>query len=208
MMKFNTKRLKALGACSDAVKVYAQWQETDIEVIFESLIDGSEAFTQAVGAASKLNDNEIDVGERVRLQWGNWLMVRVLPYKDAARYAVFAAEQVLNIFETKYLEDKRPRKAIEAAKAWLENDTPETRNAVATAATVAYTCACACAAAAADAADAAAAAADAAAAAAAFAAAATAAAAYAYAAAYDAAYDAAAKLQQKILRYGMTLLGK
>ena len=36
--------------------------------------------------------------------------------------AIFAAESVLHIFETKYPDDKRPRKAIEAAKAYVTGD--------------------------------------------------------------------------------------
>ena len=36
--------------------------------------------------------------------------------------AIFAAESVLHIFEMKHPDDKRPRKAIEAAKAYLKGD--------------------------------------------------------------------------------------
>ena len=39
--------------------------------------------------------------------------------KDNARLAIFAAEQVLPIFEKEYPEDPRPRKAIEAAKEYV-----------------------------------------------------------------------------------------
>jgi hypothetical protein len=48
--------------------------------------------------------------------------------------AVFFAEGVLPIFEKEYPEDKRPRKAIEAAKAWIVNPCRETANAAADAA--------------------------------------------------------------------------
>jgi len=44
-------------------------------------------------------------------------------------YAIFAAEQVLGIYEKKYPEDGRPRKAIEAAKAWIKNPFEETKKA-------------------------------------------------------------------------------
>ena len=43
--------------------------------------------------------------------------------ENAVRFAVFCAEQSLPIFETRFPEDKRPRAAIEAAKAWLQNPT-------------------------------------------------------------------------------------
>jgi hypothetical protein len=47
---------------------------------------------------------------------------------DSVALAVFAAEQVIGIFEKEYRDDDRPRKAIEAAKRYLEN--PTDRNAV------------------------------------------------------------------------------
>jgi hypothetical protein len=44
-------------------------------------------------------------------------------------FAVLCAESVLNIFETKYPNDKRPRKAIEAAKKYLKTKTPAAAHA-------------------------------------------------------------------------------
>jgi hypothetical protein len=43
--------------------------------------------------------------------------------------AVFFAEGVLPIFEKEFPEDKRPREAVEAAKAWIVNPCRETANA-------------------------------------------------------------------------------
>ena len=51
-----------------------------------------------------------------RLDWANWVIVRVMTYDQSVSYAVFAAEQVIDIYEKKYPDDKRPREAIEAAK--------------------------------------------------------------------------------------------
>jgi hypothetical protein len=70
--------------------------------------------------------------------WANWLVVRVLDRPGYIRYAIFAAEQVIEIFEKKYPEDKRPRKAIESARAVLANDTKETRAAAYAAYDAAY----------------------------------------------------------------------
>ena len=56
-----------------------------------------------------------------RLDWANWVICRVFDKPNKVRYAIFAAEQVIHLFEKKYPNDKRPRKAIEAAKTWLEN---------------------------------------------------------------------------------------
>jgi hypothetical protein len=44
-------------------------------------------------------------------------------------WAADCAEHVLPVFETKYPEDDRPRKAIEAARAWVANPTDANRNA-------------------------------------------------------------------------------
>ena len=120
-----------------------------------------------------------------------WLMARLLDRPGKIAWAIFSAEQVIEIYEKRYPGNKAPRNAIEAAKAVLQNDSPESREAARVArraadATYAYA-AYAAAYAAADAADAAAYAADAA----------------------DAA-DAASRREMRIriLEYGITLLEK
>ena len=62
-----------------------------------------------------------------RLDWANWLITRIMTSPQYLAYAIFSAEQVLDICEKKYPNDKRPRLAIEAVKAVLENDTVENR---------------------------------------------------------------------------------
>ncbi len=52
-----------------------------------------------------------------------------MTYKQYVSYAVFAAEQVLDIFENKYPDDKRPRKAIQAAKKCIKNPSKENKKA-------------------------------------------------------------------------------
>jgi hypothetical protein len=122
--------------------------------------------------------------ESNKLDWANWLIVRVMERKQYLAYAIFAAEQVLDTYEKKYPYDKRPRLAIEAAKKVLENDIEKNR---ADAYADAYAAAAAAAYAAAADADAYAAAAD------------------AYAAAAAAARK---KMKLKILNYGIKLLEK
>jgi hypothetical protein len=58
--------------------------------------------------------------------------------KERASLAIKCAEMVLYIFEKKYPNDKRPRKAIEAAKKCLANPTKENKKVAADAATDAY----------------------------------------------------------------------
>ena len=74
-----------------------------------------------------------------RYDWTNWLLVRLMSLEQKRKYAIFAAQQVLDIFEAKYPDDERPRKAIEAAAIVVENNTKENRSAAAAAASAAYT---------------------------------------------------------------------
>jgi len=50
-------------------------------------------------------------------EWTKW---------DSVELAVYAAELVIGIFEKQHPDDKRPRQAIEAARAWLEDPNTKT----------------------------------------------------------------------------------
>ena len=187
-MKITTEWLTQKHACSQGIAWFAAQPESDGAAVMKKLIAED------------------------RSDWANWLICRLFDRRQRKLYAVFAAEQVLDIFEKKYPDDKRPRLAIAAARACIDDDSAA---AAANAANAAYH--------AIDAAYAAAAAANAANAAyhaidAAYAAAAAAYAAYhAIDAAYAAANAAAAatyaayaaadrnKMKKKILKYGQTL---
>ncbi len=136
-----------------------------------------------------------------RLDWANWLIVRCMEYKQYVSYAIFAAEQVIDIYEKRYPNDIKPRNAINAAKKCLNDPSIKNKKSAYAAA---FAAAAAYAAYAADAAAAAAFAADAADAADA--------AAYAADAAADAADAAAADVRKemklKIIKYSIKLLGK
>tara|TARA_R100000656_G_scaffold99611_1_gene72277 strand:- start:44 stop:469 length:426 start_codon:yes stop_codon:yes gene_type:complete len=54
--------------------------------------------------------------------------------KQNIKLAIYSAELVLHLFEKKYPQDKRPRKAIAAAKKCLKSNTEENRSAAAHAA--------------------------------------------------------------------------
>ena len=69
-----------------------------------------------------------------RFDWANWLIVRHMTYKQYVSYAVFAAEQVIEIYEKKCPDDDRPRKAIEAAKKCIENPSAKNKAAAGAAA--------------------------------------------------------------------------
>lgn len=73
----------------------------------------------------------------------NWSEMRVANawkwvQKDSVELAVFAAELVIDIFERKYPNNKRPRKALKAAKAWLKNPNAITASVAYTAQSFAY----------------------------------------------------------------------
>ena len=67
-----------------------------------------------------------------RGDWWLWLASSYDVDLDKPRLVTFAAdcaERDLPIFEARYPEDLRPRKAIEAARAWIACPTPETSDA-------------------------------------------------------------------------------
>ena len=66
-----------------------------------------------------------DLMEEKQWDYFRWLVVRVMSHAQKVEWAVFSAEQVIDIFEKKYPNDQRPRKAIQAAKDWLCNPSVE-----------------------------------------------------------------------------------
>ena len=90
-------------------------------------------------------DEEIDPEELIsrliaeaRLNWANWTICRIFTDEQKIKYVIFAAEQALHLFEEKYPNDDRPRKAIEATKACLKSSTEENKQAAAEAAEAAW----------------------------------------------------------------------
>ena len=106
MQNITKEWLKENKACSEGVK---WWEDNgskkDAVTVLRSLLESD------------------------HFQWANWTIVRLMDRKQKIQYAIFAAEQVLDIFEKKYPKDDRPRKAIEAARKVLEADTQENRKA-------------------------------------------------------------------------------
>ena len=64
-----------------------------------------------------------------KYDWANWLIVRLMNERQKVQYTIFAAELVLEHFEEHHPEDKRPRKAIEAARAYLKRPNEKTKSA-------------------------------------------------------------------------------
>jgi hypothetical protein len=190
-MKVTKENLKKHRACSEG---------TEYALANLKNLDGPEAIKELIK-----ND---------KLDWANWGITRLLDKTGRVKYVIYAAKQVIKIYEDKYPNDKRPREAIKAAEQYIKNPTKENAHAAKAAAKAAAHAAKAAAKAADHAAD------NAAAYAAAYAAAHAAHAAYAAdnAAAYAAAYAAyaasaahaasAAAMKTKIIKYGVRLLNK
>ena len=104
MKNLNMKKFKEMSPCMEGYEFVLSLKTTDLRTIFDAL-----------------NNHN--------LEWSNWLITRLFNRKDRIRYAIFAARQVLEIFEKKCLEDLRPRQAIEAAIVCIENNTKKTRAA-------------------------------------------------------------------------------
>ena len=63
--------------------------------------------------------------------WSEMRVVRAWEWtkEDSVSLAIYAAELVIGNYENKYPNDDRPRKAIEAAKAWLKDPSEANRSA-------------------------------------------------------------------------------
>ena len=96
-MKITIKKLKDLKTCNEAAEEFINKWPKSIDLI------------DVIKRLIKINDYK-------HLQWANWLIARCMTYKQYVGYAVYAAKQVLSIFEKKYPNDKRPRKTIKATK--------------------------------------------------------------------------------------------
>ena len=73
-----------------------------------------------------------------RFNDANWLLTKLMDKNQCIKYAIFAAKQVLHIFEEKYPKDDRPRKAIEAAENYLKDPSENNKKAAYDAAYAAY----------------------------------------------------------------------
>jgi hypothetical protein len=104
-MKITGRWLGEQDACDDVREWFAERTfVSDIDVIEQLIADGM-------------------------LRWANWTIVRIMDRPQCLAYAVFAAQQVIGLFEREYPTDKRPRQAIDAALEVLAEDTPERRAA-------------------------------------------------------------------------------
>ncbi len=101
------------NVCQEGVQWFCAQTEVDVKKIIIKLI----------------NENKLD--------WANWLLSKLLSPRQRVQYAVFAAKQVLPLFEKEFPKDSRPRKAIEAAERVLSLKEEDAAEAAAEAASAA-----------------------------------------------------------------------
>ena len=101
--------LTELNACAVGMRWFKAQKETDSSKVLEKLLAED--------------------------QWDyfRWLAVRLMDKPQCVQWAIYCAEQVIGIYEKKYPDDVRPRKAIEAAKAYLANPCDATKKAASSA---------------------------------------------------------------------------
>ena len=109
-MKLTKKWLQEQLACQSGIDWFVAQKETDGVKVVNKLV----------------RQDEFD--------WANWLIVRIMSYKQYVSYGVYAAEQVIKDYEKAYPADDRPRKAIEAAKKCINNPSEENKSAARSAA--------------------------------------------------------------------------
>lgn len=64
-----------------------------------------------------------------KLEWANWLIVRIMDSKQQCNYAIYMAEQGIDLYEKQFPNDKRPRRVIKTVKTYLKEPTKENKNA-------------------------------------------------------------------------------
>ena len=105
-MKITVDFLKSIGACSNAIEEFEKHGDCELIDLLQEMIK-----------------------KKYRLSWANWLIARCMNYKQYVSYGVYGAESVIKIYEKEYPENKRPRKAIQAAKRCLINPSNKNKNA-------------------------------------------------------------------------------
>ena len=108
-MKLTARWLQKNKACREAADWVEKQSDKDELVLFEKCL------------AEK------------RFGWAGWWLVRRLSLSDKRRYAIYSAEQVLSFFEDKHPNDKRPRRALAAARKCLKAPTKKNKDAAAAA---------------------------------------------------------------------------
>lgn len=104
--KVTVKWLKKWDACKDGIEWFERQEETDPGKLIGKLIGIKE------------------------YSYINYSLVQLLNRKQKIEYAIYAAQQIIEIYEKEYPEDDGPRKTLETAKLYIYKNTEKSRLAV------------------------------------------------------------------------------
>ena len=94
-MKITLKMLEDMGACVDGKEWFIKSKKRTLKSIIPAL----------------LKENHAD--------YARWLLSRLMTQPQRVLWACYSVELIAPLFEKQCPNDKRPRKAIAAARAWL-----------------------------------------------------------------------------------------
>ena len=106
-MKITLKQLTEWSACKEGVELFKSKCGESVDL-------------------KKFAKIAISLG---KFDYAWWTIKHLLKKEQSVKIAIYTAEKVIDVFEKKYPNDDRPRKAIEAAKAWLKEPTETNRAA-------------------------------------------------------------------------------
>ena len=95
------------------MKITKKWLEEKRACCSENDMDRAEK--ELKGDVKLITDTLL---KEDRFNDANWLLTKLMNKKQCVEYAVFAAKQVLGVFEKKHPNDKKPRKAAAYAYAY------------------------------------------------------------------------------------------
>jgi len=121
-MKITKNFLKKQNACEYGYIWFCDQKETELVPLLKKLM--SKKIQNQI--RNEYSDNSLD--------WANWLIVRKMKYKQYVSYSVFAAEQVIYIYEQKRPNNNAARKAIESAKKCINSPIKKNKEKAAAAA--------------------------------------------------------------------------
>ena len=107
-MNISLDVLKKYRACNSGIECFKYLKTTTVHETINKCMDLSD------DVVLQWTNDKLD-----KYKWCNWLLSRILPKDEKIKYAIYSARLVIDIFEEKYPNDNRPRKAIEAAELYL-----------------------------------------------------------------------------------------
>jgi len=108
-MNISLDVLKKYRACDPGIECFKYLKTTTVHETINKCMSLSD------DVVLRWTDDKLN-----KYRWCNWLLSRILPKNEKIKYAIYSARLVIDIFEKKYPNDNRPRKAIEAAELYLE----------------------------------------------------------------------------------------